>query len=65
MSDGQPDWNVAVDDDGRQVVTHRHEIAEATAYLFSNPDHEWAECTMCGARQTLPAGSTTVPVVRQ
>ena len=65
MSDAHPDWNVAINNYGVQVVTHRHGDVQATAYLYSNPDKVWAECTMCLARITLPAGSTTAPVSGQ
>jgi hypothetical protein len=62
VTDRPPDWNVAINNDGVQKVTHRHGDVEATAYLYSNPDEMWAECTMCPARITLPAGSITAPV---
>jgi hypothetical protein len=65
VTDRGPDWNVATDNYGVQKVTHRHGDVEATAYLYSNPDEVWGECTMCPARLTLPAGSTSVPISRQ
>ena len=49
-----PDWEVEADDFGEQPK-HRHGDVSATAFLFSNPDEVWAECSMCGARLNLGA----------
>lgn len=46
-----PDWEVA--EEFGQVPKHRHGDVSATAFLFSNPDEVWAECSMCGARLDL------------
>jgi hypothetical protein len=54
-ADADPDWEVVGDDFG-EVPKHRHGEVTATAFLFSNPDEVWAECSMCGARLNL--GST-------
>ena len=58
MSERHPDWHVEVTNYGVQVVTHRHGDVEATAFLYSNPDEVWAECTMCGARLDLDDPTT-------
>ena len=47
-----PDWEVEEDGFG-EVPKHRHGDVTATAFLFSNPDEVWAECSMCGARLDL------------
>ena len=50
--DADPDWEVEEDGFG-EVPKHRHGDVTATAFLFSNPDEVWAECSMCGARLDL------------
>ena len=52
-ADAAGDWVVEGDDHGGRVVRHRHWDVEAVAYLYSNPDEVWAECTMCGATLAL------------
>ena len=42
-------WDVEPADFGGKIVRHRHGDATAVAYVYSNPDRVWAECTMCGA----------------
>ena len=42
-------WDVEPDDFGGLVVRHWHGDVTAAAYIYSNPDRAWAECTMCGA----------------
>ena len=51
MSERHPDWEVA--DQLGQAPKHRHGDVSATAFLYSNPDEVWAECSMCGARLVL------------
>jgi hypothetical protein len=51
-ADADPDWEVE-DHDFGEVPKHRHGDVTATAFLFSNPDEVWAECSMCGARLNL------------
>lgn len=45
--DRPPGWDVEADDFGGRVVRHRHGDLTAVAYVYSNPDRVWAECTMC------------------
>ena len=40
------DWEVAAE--VGQAPQHRHGAVSATAFLYSNPDEVWAECSMCG-----------------
>ena len=51
MSTEHPDWEVA--EGFGEVPKHRHGDVSATAFLYSNPDEVWAECSMCGARLDL------------
>jgi len=51
--DSYPGWEVEDGDFGGRVVRHIHGEISATAYLYSNPDEVWAECTMCGQKLTL------------
>jgi hypothetical protein len=46
-------WDLEPDDFGGLVVRHQHGDLTAVAYLYSNPDRAWAECTMCGAEVDL------------
>ena len=51
--DSYPGWEVEDGDFGGREVRHLHGEISATAYLYSNPDEVWAECTMCGQKLTL------------
>ncbi len=51
MRSDHPDWELA--DQLGQAPQHRHGDVSATAFLYSNPDEVWAECSMCGARLVL------------
>lgn len=51
-------WEVDEDDFGGRIVRHRHADITATAYVFSNPDQVWAECSLCGAELGLVMGMT-------
>jgi len=47
------DWEIDEGAFGGHVVRHRHGDVTAVAYLYSNPDRAWAECTMCQAELEL------------
>ena len=51
--DAHPGWEIEQGDFGGRLVRHLHGDVSATAYLYSNPDEVWAECTMCGQKLTL------------
>ena len=54
IEDVPPGWEVEQQADfGGRLVRHVHGDVAATAYLYSNPDEVWAECTMCGQKLTL------------
>ena len=53
IDDPYPGWEVEDGDFGGRVVRHIHSEVSATAYLYSNLDEVWAECTMCGQKLTL------------
>ena len=49
VEDAPAGWDVEAADFGGQVVRHRHGDVTAVAYIYSDPQRVWAECTMCGA----------------
>ena len=51
MVDEAGAWEV--EEDGSGPVRHRHGDVMAIAYLYSNPERTWAECTMCQAELDL------------
>ena len=53
IDDVPPGWEVEYGDFGGRLVRHLHGDVSATAYLYSNPDEVWAECTMCGQKLML------------
>lgn len=53
MNPDAVDWEVDEDDFGGRIVRHRHHDVSAVAYVYSNPDRAWAECSMCGAELRL------------
>jgi hypothetical protein len=53
MNPNAPDWEVELDDFGGRMVRHRHGDVTAVAYVYSNPERAWAECTMCQAELGL------------
>ena len=59
MEETRGDWEVEQGDFGGRVVRHLHGDLSATAYLYSNPDEVWAECTLCGQKVILEREPTS------
>ena len=51
--DAPAGWEVLAADFGGQIVQHRHGDVTAVAYIYSNREKTWAECTACGAALVL------------
>ena len=63
VEDAPAGWDVEPADFGGQVVRHRHGDVTAVAYVYSDPDRVWAECT--DVRRGSAAGSAGLVGERQ
>jgi hypothetical protein len=47
------EWDVEGNDFGGHIVRHRHWGGPVIAFVYLDPDGDWAECSVCGATLDL------------